>query len=129
LDKLITWATGGLFSAAAYLFAGVDDLLIAFLIFMIVDYTTGLMLAAVERRVSSQRGFKGVAKKIGMLFFIIIAVQLDIITGQGHAARVSVLFFLIGVEGISILENLGGLGLPIPSAIRKAFERFKDDNE
>jgi toxin secretion/phage lysis holin len=129
MDKILYYLTGGLFSSIGFFMGGMDQLLSAFLVFMLADYITGMLAAASKGKLSSKQGLKGVAKKVGMLFFIIIAVQMDLITGQGDVMRNAVLLFLVGVEGISILENLGELGLPIPAVIKNTLERFRDHRE
>jgi toxin secretion/phage lysis holin len=129
VNDIITWLTGGSFAAAAYLFGGIDQMLTAVFIFMIIDYATGMLASFSEKKWSSKTGFKGVAKKAGMMSFIIVATQIDMITGQGDIARNACLLFIVGTEGISILENLTRLGIPIPSFIKKRLEGFVDEND
>lgn len=125
-DTLATALTGGFLSSLAYLVGGIDNLFIAFGIFMACDYATGMIAGGREKKVSSKRAFKGLGKKTGMLVFIIISNQLDVITGNSNGfLRNLMIFFLIGTEGISILENLGRIGLPIPEFIESTLSRMK----
>jgi toxin secretion/phage lysis holin len=129
-DTMFTFLTGGAISGFAYLLGGMDKLFIAFVVFMICDYITGMLAAAEEGAVSSKRAFRGLGKKTGMITFVIVAHQLDLITGNTEGfLRNAMLLFLVGSEGISIIENLGRLGLPIPDFITNALERLKGDKE
>lgn len=124
-DTLWTFLTGGALSTVAYLIGGIDKLIIAFTIFMACDYFTGILAGVIERKVSSRRAFNGLFKKVGMITFVIIANQFDIISGNTEGfLRNAMLMFLIGTEGISILENLAKLGLPVPQFITNTFERL-----
>ncbi|QFG05700.1 holin [Bacillus phage 035JT001] len=119
------WATltGGFFASVAYLMGGVDNLLICLSILMIVDYVTGVMIGFLDKQVSSQRAYRGIAKKVTMLLFIIVANQVDIIfSSQNGELRYYILMLLIATEGISLSENFGKLGLPIPAIWTNALE-------
>jgi toxin secretion/phage lysis holin len=112
---------------------GVDQMLIALIIFMIVDYITGLAVAflfhkstkTVSGGVSSKEGFKGIIKKICILLLIGVAHELDVLMGVDYTRSLAIMFFL-GNEGISILENMGLMGVPYPEFIKKALEVMKD---
>lgn len=122
------WATltGGFFASVAYLMGGVDNLLICLSILMIVDYVTGVMIGFLDKKVSSQRAYRGIAKKVTMLLFIIVANQVDIIfTPQNGELRYYILMLLIATEGISLTENFGKLGLPIPAFWTNALEAIR----
>jgi toxin secretion/phage lysis holin len=129
-DTLWASITGGFSITLAYLLGGLDNLVAAFAIFMACDYITGLMAGAKDKKVSSKRAFKGLGKKVGMITFVIIANQLDIITGNKDGfLRDAMLMFLIATEGISIVENLGSLGLKVPPFILKVLEQLSDKGE
>lgn len=129
-DTLWASVTGGASITLAYLLGGLDNLVAAFAIFMACDYVTGLLVGAKDQKVSSKRAFKGLGKKVGMITFVIVANQLDIITGNKDGfLRDAMLTFLIATEGISITENLGKLGLRVPPFIMKALEQLSDKGE
>jgi toxin secretion/phage lysis holin len=129
-DTLWTAITGGASITLAYLLGGLDNLVAAFAIFMVCDYITGLLAGAKDRKVSSKRAFKGLGKKVGMITFVIVANQLDIITGNTDGfLRDAMLMFLIATEGISIVENLAKMGLKVPPFIVKALEQLNDKGE
>ena len=126
-DTLWTALTGGASITLAYLLGGLDNLVAAFAIFMACDYITGIIAGAKDKQVSSRRALKGLGKKAGMITFVIVANQLDIITGnQNGFLRDAMLTFLIATEGISIVENLGRLGLNVPTFLVKALEQLSD---
>ncbi|TPG90712.1 holin [Brevibacillus laterosporus] len=125
--------TGAVIAIITYLVGGIDKLFTAFCIFMLVDYITGVLAAWYNRSLSSQEGFRGIAKKVGMFAFIIIANQLDLISGSSQGfLRDTIILFMIGNEGISILENCHRLGLPVPDFLLRALQNVKkfkkDDN-
>jgi toxin secretion/phage lysis holin len=129
-DTLWTAITGGTSITLAYLLGGLDNLVAAFAIFMACDYVTGLLAGAKSQKVSSKRAFRGLGKKVGMITFVIVANQLDIIVGNKDGfLRDAMLMFLIGTEGISIVENLGKLGIKIPHFIMKVLEQLSDKGE
>ncbi|ALA68948.1 holin [Geobacillus stearothermophilus 10] len=129
-DTLWTTVTGGASITLAYLLGGLDNLVAAFAIFMVCDYITGIMAGAKDKQVSSRRALKGLGKKAGMITFVIVANQLDIITGnQNGFLRDAMLTFLIATEGISIIENLDRLGLKAPSFLAKVLEQISEKGE
>ena len=95
-----------------YFVGGVDGLMTALIIFMVIDYITGLMCAIVDRKLSSEVGFKGICKKV-----LIMIVDLHVV-GTGQALRSAVICFYLSNEGVSVLENAGHLGLPIPEKLK-----------
>ena len=130
---------GSIGSFASYLFGGFDKLLIALVIFMIIDFLSGLILAIVFKnssktkngRVSSEAGIKGLAKKIFILFLVTVATQLDLVLDTS-IVRDGVVIAFISMEGISILENATLAGLPVPRIIKNALEvlnKSEDEND
>lgn len=125
-DTLWSVFTGGFFASIAYLTGGVDNLLVSLAILMLVDYITGVMVGYQNQEVSSQRAFKGIMKKVAMILFIIVANQADILVGSdGAQLRNYIIYLLIATEGISLTENLGKLGVPIPQNWLNALELVK----
>ena len=108
---------------------GIDGLMYALIAFILVDYITGVTAAAVKRELSSEVGAKGIAKKVGELLLVGIGNVLDQqILKQGAAMRTLVIFFYVANEGLSILENLGRIGVPIPKPLKDFLKKLKDDN-
>lgn len=126
-ENLYTFITAGVVSGLAYLVGGADNLISALALFVVMDYITGVTLAAKEKNLNSEKGFWGVGKKVLLFFFVIVANQVDVITGNNQSyLRNAVVMFLIGTEGVSILENLGKLGLPVPSFIINTLAKLRD---
>ena len=117
-----TIAQLGISSIGAYIgyfLGGIDGFLYALIAFVVIDYLTGIMVAVLERKLSSEVGFRGIFKKV--LIFSLVAVG-HIIDSQliqtGSAIRTAVIFFYLSNEGISILENTAKIGLPIPEKLK-----------
>lgn len=125
--QLFFTAFGGFLGA---FLGGVDGFLYTLIIMIIIDYITGFFCAVVEKRLSSEVGFKGIAKKVVILMLVGVANMIDVhIITQGAVVRTAVIFFYISNEGVSILENAGVLGLPIPKKLRAILEQLKDEAE
>ena len=98
---------------------GCDGFLYALLVFVVLDYVTGIMCAVLDKQLSSAVGFRGIFKKVLIFLMVGIAHILDEqIIGTGSALRTAVIFFYLSNEGISFLENAARIGLPIPEKIK-----------
>ena len=109
---------------------GWDGFSNALVTFVIIDYLTGVMAAIIEKRFSSDVGARGIFKKV--LIFCLVAVGHIIdtkIIGSGSVVRTAVIFFYLSNEGISIVENAGKIGLPIPQKLKDILEQLKGDEE
>lgn len=109
---------------------GCDGLLYALIAFVVIDYITGVMCAVVDKKLSSEIGFKGIFKKI--LIFALVGVGHIIdahVIGTGSVLRTAVIFFYISNEGVSLVENAGHLGLPIPAKLKAVLEQLHDRAE
>ena len=110
-----------------YLFGGWDIALIVLVAFMVLDYATGMMWAYIQKTLNSQIGFTGLIKKCMILVVLIIAVLLDRMINSGTAVfRTLVCYFYIANEGISLLENVSHLGLPIPDKLKNALQQLNE---
>jgi len=105
-------------TAFTYAIGGFDKLLIALTIFMVIDYLTGVMASFVGSNLSSKIGFKGIAKKMAILLIVIMAYQIDVVASQDMLIRTMVIWFFLGNEGLSILENAAKMGVPIPGILK-----------
>lgn len=107
-----------------------DGLLYALLVFVIVDYITGVMCAIADHSLSSEVGFKGICRKVLIFVLVGIANILDVqVVGTGSVLRTAIIFFYISNEGVSLLENVGHLGLPIPEKLKSVLEQLHDRAE
>ena len=128
MRNLVNFITGTLLTTVVYFLGGLDIALKTLLIFMLLDYITGVCKAIVKKKINSIIGVKGIIKKVGYLIIVALAVQLDITTGGTGALRTLVIYFFVANEGISILENWGSMGLPLPKKITEVLEQLKKEN-
>ena len=128
--NMIQFLFAGIGGWLGYFLGGCDGLLIALLLFVITDYITGVMCAIADKKLSSAVGFKGICRKV--LIFLLVGIEniLDMqVIGTGSVLRTAVIFFYISNEGVSLLENAGHLGLPIPVKIKAVLEQLHDRAE
>ena len=110
-----------------YFLGGVDGLMTALIIFMVTDYVTGLMCAIVDKQLSSSIGFKGIFKKVLIFLLVGVAHIVDMnVIGTGEALRTATICFYLSNEGVSLLENAGRLGLPIPDKLKTILAQLHD---
>lgn len=108
-----------------YLFGGWDVALSILITFMILDYITGVIWAYIQKNLNSEVGFKGLVKKCTILIVLIVGAMLDRLLNSGEwVFRTLVAYFYIANEGISLLENISNLGVPIPAKIKDALEQL-----
>lgn len=106
---------------------GLDGFLYALIIFVVVDYITGVMCAITDKRLSSKVGFKGIFRKVLIFALVGIGNILDVyVLGQPGVLRTAVIFFYLSNEGVSLLENTAHLGLPIPEKLKEVLEQLHD---
>lgn len=106
---------------------GFDSLLYYLVIFLVVDYITGVLVAVTKKQLSSELGLKGIIKKVMQLFLVGIAATLDnILSTPDPYIRSAVIYFLLANEGISILENVAAAGVPVPGFLLKLLEQIKE---
>ena len=109
---------------------GCDGLLYALVLFVVVDYITGVMCAINDHKLSSEVGFKGICRKVLIFLLVGIGHVLDAqIIGNGSVLRTAVIFFYLSNEGVSLLENAGHLGLPSPEKLKVVLEQLHDRAE
>lgn len=125
--QLVFSALGGWLG---YFLGGCDGLLYALIAFVVIDYLTGVMCAITDKKLSSAVGFKGIFRKVLIFLLVGIANVIDVeVIGTGAVLRTAVIFFYISNEGVSLLENAGHLGLPVPEKIRSVLEQLYDRAE
>ena len=115
---------------------GRSDALITLMIFMSVDYVTGLIVAGIFKKskksengaLESRAGFKGLCRKGVALLIVLVAVRLDIVM-QTSYIKDAVIIAFIANEGISIIENAGLMGIPVPGIIARAIDVLKKNSD
>ena len=130
MDKFIHTITAAICGIFGFLYGKADGLIYALLVFIILDYVTGLTVACINKKLSSDVGYKGIAKKGVILIIVSIGNIVDIyILGGGAVCRSTVIGFYLANEGISILENAGNLGIPLPKKLVAVLKQLKNDNK
>lgn len=110
-----------------YFLGGCDGLIIALILFVAIDYITGFMCGIVDKKLSSQVGFKGIFKKVLIFMLVGMANILDVyVIKTGSAIRTAVIFFYLSNEGLSLVENATHLGLPVPDKLKAVLEQIHD---
>jgi len=123
-----------------YFLGGCDGLLYALLVFVVLDYITGVMCAISDHCLNSNVSFKGLCRKVIIFALVGVGHLLDThVIGSGGVMRTAIIFFYLSNEGLSLVENASYLGLPIPEKLRSVLEQLHqhdredskgdDDNE
>lgn len=110
-----------------WLFGGWELGLQILIVCMILDYIMGLMCGYKEKELSSKVGFNGLKRKFTILIILILAVLLDRLIGQEWVFRTIVIYFYVGMEGLSILENAARLDVPIPGRLKEALIQLREE--
>lgn len=109
-----------------YLVGGWDVALQCLVVAIALDYISGLMKAYINKTLSSRIGMRGLIKKLGLLIIVMVGTLVDRATGNTGAVRTLVIYYFVANEGLSILENLGQAGIPIPQSVKKALKALKN---
>lgn len=128
-DKTVSSILAVTGSCVNYLWGGLDVALKSVLLFMFFDYILGVLCGFKDKNLSSQIAFKGIARKVAILVIIAVSVLVDELVGTNGLMRSLVIFFYVGLEGISILENASKLGAPVPERLKDALIQLKDGNK
>ncbi len=131
MENIFKTAIGLLGGAISYLIGGWTALLGVLLAFVIIDYCTGVAAGAARGELSSSIGFRGIFKKVCIFIVVAAAHLVDTVLGQGNFFRDAAVFFYIANELISITENIGEIGLPLPPSVSRAIKilQQKGDND
>ena len=129
MKNLFNLITGTLLTTVVYFLGGWDVALKTLLTLMVLDYITGICKAITNKKLNSHIGAKGIIKKVGYLIAVTVSVLLDQVIGNTGTIRNLVIYFFVANEGISILENWGSMGLPLPQKIFDVLEQLKTEND
>ena len=123
IDNATNFIIGGIISLLSWFFGGKDGIILVLLAFAIIDYISGIGAGIIERKLSSEAGFKGIFKKCLMFSFVGLANLLDkyVMPDNAEVMRGTVCLLYIANEGVSILENADKLGITIPEFMRNKF--------
>lgn len=136
MKEFICTVTGVVGSVIASFFGGWDSALATLILFMIADYVTGLIVAGVFKKstktetgaLESKAGWKGLCRKCVTLLFVMIAYRLDLVIGTDYIRTAVIIAFMVN-ELISLVENAGLMGIPLPGAITKAIDILQKKSE
>ncbi len=112
-------------SLVTYLFGGWSALIQILVTFVVIDYVTGVLAAAISGKLNSDIGLKGIAKKVFIFIIVACGHLVDNAMGTQDIVRDAAIYFYIANELLSILENAGEIGLPVPDILKNAMERLK----
>ena len=129
MKEFICAAIAGIGTFLTFIFGDWDVALQCLVIAIALDYVSGIIKAFINKELSSKIGVKGILKKVGVLVVVALAVLIDKITGESGAVRTLVIYYFVANEGLSIVENLGEAGLPIPDVIKKALKSLKNESK
>ncbi len=130
VEALWGTTTGAIGMVTTYLFGAWNSVLEALIFAMVIDYISGVLAAYVnpDMALDSHRGFQGICKKLMILLLVSLAHFMDNAMGQ-QLICVAVTWFFLGNEGLSILENAGKAGVPIPAKLKNTLKQLSEERE
>ena len=128
MKNVISLICGTVLTGVSYLLGGFDTALLTLVIVMALDYITGICKAVKLKTLNSKAGLLGILKKFGYFVIVALAVIIDRMAGDTGAIRTIVIYFFVANDGLSILENWGAIGLPLPKKMFEILEQLKNDN-
>lgn len=126
MKEFLSILNAGLATTLVYIFGGLDVALQCLLVAIVIDYITGLIKSYKSANLNSKVGIKGLLKKVGILCLVALTVVIDRLTGNTGYVRTMVIYYLVANEGLSILENLGEVGIIVPEFLKKRLEQLKE---
>lgn len=129
MKNIISFVSGTLLTGVTYFLGGWDVAIQTLVLVMALDYVTGICKAVKQKKLNSKAGLWGILKKFGYLVIVALAVVVDRLAGNTGAVRTMVIYFFIANDGLSILENWGGIGLPLPRKLIELLEQLKHEND
>ena len=129
MKTIINFVSSMLLSWVTLFLGGWDTALQTLVLVMALDYITGVCKAIKQKKLNSKTGLLGFLKKFGYLVIVALAVVIDHISGETGVIRTVVIYFFVANDGLSILENWGAIGLPLPKKMFEFLEQLKADND
>ena len=128
--EIIKIIFGGIVTAVSGFLGGMDGIMYALLAFISIDYITGVAVAVKQRKLSSEVGFWGLVRKVCIIALVGVAHFVDVyVMHTGDIFRTAISLYYIGNEGISLLENMGNLGVPLSPKLKNVLEQIKNNSE
>ena len=120
---------GGIITAVSGFLGGMDGIMYALIAFISIDYITGVAVAIKQKKLSSEVGFWGLVRKVCILVLVGVAHFIDLnVMGTGDIFRTAIALYYIGNEGVSLLENIGNLGVKLPKKLIDILVQIRDSN-
>lgn len=129
MQSLIKSVVSIIATTLIYLLGGWDVALQSLIIVIILDYLTGIAKSYVSKKLNSNKGFKGIIKKLSMLCIVAVSVIIDKLTIGTGAVRTLVIYYIVANEGLSILENLGEMNIIVPEFLKNRLEQLRDNSK
>ena len=129
MKEFISIISAGITTSLVYIFGGLDIALQCLLVAIVLDYITGLIKSCKSAKLNSKVGIKGLLKKVGILCLVALSVVIDKLTGNTGYVRTMIIYYLVANEGLSILENLGEIGIIVPEFLKNRLEQLKEENK
>lgn len=126
---LIRGIGAGIAAVFTYVFGGADAWLVGLIVVVALDYVSGILAAVIRGELSSRKGFVGILKKVLLFCVVGVANIIDVSTGAGGVLRALSIGFLMANEGISVLENAGRCGVPLPQKLLRVLEQLREESE
>lgn len=125
MKHIVTDIISVILTSTIYLLGGLDVSLKSLLIIIVIDYVTGILSAIYNKNLNSKIGYKGIIKKFSYLFIIALSVIIDNVLGQTGTIRTLVIYFFVANDGLSILENVAEMNIPLPKKLVDTLEQLK----
>lgn len=126
MSKIIKTIFSFLSTSLIYLLGGWDIALQSLLIVIILDYLTGISKSYVSKKLNSNKGLKGIVKKLCMLCMVAVACIVDRVVGETGLIRTLIIYYLVANEGLSIIENLSEMNILVPKILKDKLEQLRD---
>lgn len=110
-------------------YSKVDYSLIVLISVILIDYITGLIKAYVNKELNSKIGFKGLLKKLGIFVIILLSFEIDKLILANGALKSMTVFYYVSIECLSIFENFGKIGIPIPNFLKGKLQQLNQDEK
>lgn len=121
---------GGIVTAVSGFLGGMDGIMYALIAFISIDYITGVAVAVKQHKLSSEVGFWGLVRKVCIIALVGVSHFVDVyVMHTGDIFRTAIALYYIGNEGVSLLENMGNLGVPLSKKLKDVLEQLKSDND